>query len=624
MSGLLFFQGVVQPAVGPLKAHSLAYAAMSPLQKRLLSGASTMALAPPEEGSGASPSNYFPSGAGGCPTNLGGNIKVNQACLNISDSNVQGRAQAQNETSIAQDPANPDHILASYNDYRRGDGNCIGAYSLNGGRSWTDTLVPAGFTRGTAFGATRQYWEAGGDTAVAWDSKGNAYFECMVFQRGKPVTNNPDASSAFYVFRSTGNNGASWNFPGRPVVEFNDVAGAGLVLQDKPYMTVDNRVGSPFQDRIYVSWTLFDADGTAKIYEAYSKNYGESFSAPVLVSSPSTLCPVSVIGTGNCDANQFSQPFTGPDGALYVAFANYDNKVTGADNRNQVLLAKSTDGGASFGSLVKVADFYELPDCDTYQGPGQNPFRACVPEKGSAQHSVFRAGNYPSGGVNPNNASQVLVTFGSYIGPHSNETNGCIPAGFAANADNLFTGVKTPGACNNDILISVSNNGGALFTGTTTDPRSLISATGGAGRGATDQFWQWAAVTKDGRLAVSYFDRRYGSDETNGSSDISLSVSADLAHFQVKRVTSASMPLPTQFPNSRGNGVFWGDYSGLSALGDAAHPLWMDTRSPDLFLCPGTGVTGVPPKVCGAVAANGFNSNDQDIFTQKVSLGEGQ
>jgi hypothetical protein len=583
-----------------------------------------LALAPPETGSGAGPSNYFPSSEGGCPTNLNGNIKVNQACLNISDSNVQGRAQAQNETSIAQNPSDPDRILASFNDYRRGDGNCIGAYSLNGGKSWTDTLVPAGFTRGTAFGAARQYWEAGGDTAVAWDSKGNAYFECMVFQRGKPTTNNPDASSAFYVFRSTGNNGASWNFPGRPVSENNDVAGAQQVLLDKPYMTVDNRVGSPFQDRIYVSWTLFAADGTAKIYEAYSKDYGEHFSAPALVSSPNALCPVSVVGAGNCDANQFSQPFTGPDGALYVAFDNYNNKVTGADNRNQILIAKSTDGGASFGSLVKVADFYDLPDCDTYQGAEQDPFRACVPEKGSANHSVFRAANYSSGGVNPNKASQVIVTLGSYIGPHSKESNGCVPTGFAANGDNKFTGVKTPGACNNDILISVSNDGGTSFTGTTTDPRSLTSATGGARRGATDQFWQWAAVTKDGRLAVSYFDRRYGSDETNGSSDISLSVSADLTHFGAKRVTSSSMPPPTQFPNSRGNGVFWGDYSGLSALGDAAHPLWMDTRSTDLFLCPGTGLTGVPPKVCGAVAANGFNANDQDVFTESVELSDGE
>jgi hypothetical protein len=41
---------------------------------------------------------------------------------------------------------------------------------------------------------------------------------------------------------------------------------------------------------------------------------------------------------------------------------------------------------------------------------------------------------------------------------------------------NLYTGVKTPGACKNDILVSVSSNGGASFTGTLADPRMLTSA----------------------------------------------------------------------------------------------------------------------------------------------------
>ena len=143
-----------------------------------------------------------------------------------------------------------------------------------------------GFTRGTAFGGfARQYWQAGGDTSVAWDTKGNAYLSCQMFNRGPPTSANPDQSSAFYVFRSTGTDGASWNFPARPVAELNDAAGTGDALLDKQYMTVDDHKGSPFQDRLYVTWTLFAADGTGYIYEAYSRDYGESFSAPQLVSA---------------------------------------------------------------------------------------------------------------------------------------------------------------------------------------------------------------------------------------------------------------------------------------------------------------------------------------------------
>ena len=60
----------------------------------------------------------------GCPANRGSNVRVNQNCQNLSDPDLAGRGQAQNETSIAQDPRNPRHIVASQNDYRRGDGNC--------------------------------------------------------------------------------------------------------------------------------------------------------------------------------------------------------------------------------------------------------------------------------------------------------------------------------------------------------------------------------------------------------------------------------------------------------------------------------------------------------------------
>jgi hypothetical protein len=612
----------VLPSGNTSTVRALDYSHLNKVQKRILSGFAELQL---NENSPArasvKPGNFMPTSDDGCTQQLRGDVKVNQNCLNLSDADLQGRAQAENETAIAQDPRHPDHMLAGFNDYRRGDGNCYGAYSLDGGKSWTDTTIPMSFTRGTAFGAAREYWEAGGDTAVAWDTKGNAYFQCQVFQRGKPTTTSPDASSAVYLFRSTGNFGASWNFPGRPVIEFADVAGTSGVLEDKPYMTVDNHVGSQFQDRVYVTYTEFAADGSAYIYESFSSDYGEHFSPRVLVSATSALC-VNTFGVGtphgNCNENQDSQPFTGQDGALYVAFANFNNATKDAnDNHNQMLLVKSTDGGQTFGAPVMVGDYYELPDCATYQG-GQDAGRACVPEKGSTANSVFRASNYPVGAVSPTNAKQVIVTFGSYINTHSNEANGCVPTGLnPAFGTNLYTGVKTAGACNNDILLSTSSDGGATFTGTTTDPRKLTSVTSERGQATTDQWWQWSAFTKSGKLAVSYYDRQYGSDETTGFSDMSLTGSENLAAFGVTRVTGASMPPPTEF-----SGLFFGDYSGLTAVDDA-HPLWMDTRNPDLFVCPGTGAAGVPPTVCTGSASNARVANDQDIFTKAVGVPSG-
>ncbi len=108
---------------------------------------------------------------------------------------------------------------------------------------------------------------------------------------------------------------------------------------------------------------------------------------------------------------------------------------------------------------------------------------------------------------------------------------------------------------------------------------------------------QWAAFTKDGKLAVDYYDRQYGNDETTGSSDFTLSGSKGLVKFGSKRVTTSSMPAPTQFGGLHG-GQFYGDYIWLDTAGNDAFPIWSDTRDPDLFRCLGTGTPGNPPGLC--------------------------
>jgi hypothetical protein len=593
------------------------------IQKRLMSGPLSLAVEAARgkqaagDGLTARPHTYNPSDTDGCPVRLGSNIKVNQNCQNLTDADLQGRAQSQNETSIAADPNRPGHLVASYNDYRRGDGNCYTAYSKSAGSTWADSTVPMSFTRAPiSSGTARRYWQAGGDTSVAFDTRHNAYLSCQVFNRGFPTTSNPDLSSGFLVFRSTANGGASWNFPGRDVAINSDTKGTTGILEDKQLLTVDSHPGSPFRDRVYVSYTEFAADGSAYIYISYSKDYGETFSKRVLVSRDSPLCTNTYgLGTpkGNCNENQFSQPFTAADGSLYVVWANFNNTVRGGDNRNQMLLAKSTDGGRSFSKPVKVADYYDLPDCATYQN-GQDPGRACVPEKSKTANSIFRAANYPVGQVNPK-TNEVVVTFGSYINRHSSESNGCVPHGFSAFGQDLYTGTKKPGACNNDILMSSSTNGGRSFTGTDMSPRGLPSVNMEPAARTTDQFWQWSAFTDDARLVVSYMDRQYGNDEFTGYSDFSVSASRDMTRFSTTRATSSSMPPPTQFA-----GVFYGDYTGLAVSGDTAYPLWPDTRAAEKFLCPGTGTPGNPPQVCNGSAFNAPYANDQDAYTARIPI----
>ena len=416
-------------------AQPFGYDQLTTIQQRHVSGLLSTVLNgedPANTARRAVPDTARPAAPAPCANQLGANVKVNQNCLNVSDADLQGRAQSQNETWAAADPNNPDHVIATYTDYRRGDGTCGASYSLDGARSWADATTPNGFSRGTDFGGVpREYWQSGGDTSVAWDSRGNAYLSCQVFNRGAGTSPNPDQSSAFLVFRSTGTNGASWNLTGRPVATHDDTAGAGNVLLDKQLLTVDNNTRSPFRDRVYMSWTTFAADGTGYIYEAYSADYGETFSPPVLVSADSARCPNDLgfpTPQGRCNQNQDSQPFVGPDGALYVVFNNFNNGLSSAtDNHNQVLLARSADGGQTFAPPVLVGAYNELPDCATYQN-GQDPGRACVPEKGPSTNSIFRASNYPIGGVDPRRPNRILVTYGSYLNRNSNETTGCAPA----------------------------------------------------------------------------------------------------------------------------------------------------------------------------------------------------
>jgi hypothetical protein len=616
----MLFAVVAGAATHDGSARALTYAQLAKIQKRILSGYATLALSGESPSNAQRPDTYFPRGSDQCPNNLGSNVKVNQNCLNLTDPDLQGRAQAENETTAAVDPFDTNNLIAASNDYRGGDTHCFPAYSLDGGRTWNDTFVPTVFTRGTQFNARRQYWQTCGDPVVAgWDTKGNAYFIGLMFNRGQPPTSNSDLSSAIYAYRSTLNNGASWNFPGRPVIESSDLTGSGVPpFEDKEYGTVDNSTGSPFQDRVYVTWTEFTSEGTAYIYESYSADYGEHFSPRHLVSAESPLCTETFglpTPNGKCNENQFSQPFVGPDGALYVVWANYNTPIfAGTDNRYQVLLAKSMDGGNTFTPPTKVSDFYDLPDCATYQA-GKDFGRACVPEKGPTTNSYFRASNYPVGAVDPTNPAKVVVALASYINSSSNEANGCVPAGIdPATFQSLYTGVKTPGACNNGIVVSVSSDGGLTFTGTAADVRTLPQASQEPGQLTTDQWFQWAAFTKTGKFATSYYDRQYGDDELNGFSDVSLSGSGDLARYVVQRVTSRPMPPPTQF-----DGTFWGDYTGLAAWTNA-NPVWSDTRDPDLFLCPDTGTVTRPPAVCGGSADNAPAANDQNIYVANLPV----
>jgi hypothetical protein len=475
------------------------------------------------------------------------------------------------------------------------------------------------------FVAARHYWTSSGDPSVAFDSSGEAYMLCGAFDRGglvQDISACPLAASCgsgLFLFRSA-DHGASWSFPGSLILQSDGSGADGIGLLDKQYMSIDTNPHSPHKDRIYVTWSQFSPDFTADpINLAYSDDHGSSWTNVGAISGfDTTLCPINFSGAtaGTCDANQDSDPFTAPNGDLYVAFTNFNN-CAGAlqifgfncpgnpnDNHNQILIVKSTDGGATFGGPVKVGNYFDLPDCFTYTA--EDFGRACVPTAPLSGTSVFRAANYPSGVALTN--TKIVVDYGSYINQDSNQITlgNCTPAGLNPDTGlNLYTGVGNAGGCNNDIIRSTSTSAGAHFNGTGQDPQKMpvISQEGAQ---LSDQWWQWTAKAK-GRAITSYYDRQYGTDQSTGFMDYTLFLDLNGKHV---RVTDSSMPPGADFPDDQGYSLFFGDYSGLAIGSDGiAHPVWMDNRNP-LFSFDTT--PGADPRVLIQV---GFGA---DIYTANI------
>ena len=179
--------------------------------------------------------------------------------------NQDSAGAPQNETAIAVDPNNANRIVAAANDYvsrtwscsisgtpcsALGDGYSGTYFSNDGGQTWCcsssdpqhlGTLIP-GVTRL----AGGQY-DAGGDPAVAWDSRGRVYYAGLGFNRAS-------APNTVTVNRGTfdGSGMLSWSAP-----TFINPTTSPSILNDKEWIAVDHNASSPFRDHVYVTWTRF-------------------------------------------------------------------------------------------------------------------------------------------------------------------------------------------------------------------------------------------------------------------------------------------------------------------------------------------------------------------------------
>lgn len=463
----------------------------------------------------------------------GGDIRVNQdyACF------------PQDETAIDQNPKVARNLLAGANDYRLGWGSSGFYASTDNGNHWYDGITPFPSL------PSGDNLDAGGDPVVVFDHDGVAYYAQINFNR-------TDDTSGVWVNRST-NGGFTWT---RPCVAIGPTGpneqgvcgGAGDVRQpgdgtvgfiqdndrvlngsvpafDKEWMTAGPRPAgvsatcfTPFthspiacnsevigSDRLYVTYSLFSAAGSAQIFLSYSDDQGRSWSAAKKINGAGSFCASGGRPGNGCEDNQGSQPTVNPTtGQLWVGFINGDTT-----DEDQYLVVTSQDGGNTFTGPVRVDTLY-----DVNEPRGVNGRTDCVARGQGSTRSV------PT-----NSCFRFDPIFNSIV---ADKRGGAFADDvYAVLVDNRNGTIRNS---NNDVFFYKSTDGGATWIGPTrvNDDTSTTPANRDCGRNTNsiggnsalcpaagtgnDQFFPFVTINKSGDLNVSFHDRRLDTDSPIG------------------------------------------------------------------------------------------------------------
>lgn len=482
--------------------------------------------------------------------------------------NQDTAAAPQNETAIAVDPNNANRVVGSANDYvtrtwtctingtpcsALGDGYSGTYFSNDGGSTWCcassdvahqGTLIP-----GVTHLSGGQY-DAGGDPALAFDSRGNVYYAGLGFNRAS-------APNTVTVNKGTfdGSGNLSWGAP-----TFINPTTSPAIFNDKEWIAADSHASSAYRDRVYVSWTRFifnpinGAYVQSPISFVYSTDGGHTFSAPQNIS-------------GNVLYDQGSRPVVGPDGSVYVFFEG----ATRHSILDSTYVVKSTDGGVTFGKPVNISTLQDI-----------------VPPANTG----FRVNSFPAADAAPN--GDLYVAWSSQM----SNSGGLCPA-------------MTNTNCHLSAVFSKSTDGGAtwsapapIFPALDASSRSAVGYPVTQPSGGTlnapaarrvDTFWPGVAVAPSGRVYMSAYAADVVSPWQTCASAPPAPVgritcttlgnyinNARLDYYVADLSTNASQKVTSQPINTRYGfgGGFIGDYTGL-AVGsdDVFHALWTDTNN---------------------------------------------
>jgi hypothetical protein len=390
------------------------------------------------------------------------------------------------ESDIRVNYLNPQKIIGASNNISS-SGRQAMFFSTNGGASWGQTLLP--LVTGDAFMS---------DPTVDWTSDGTAWSTTIGINSAGTVL-------TMRAYKST-DMGATWSF---------DATFSGsLTNNDKQMMWVDHSASSPFKDNIYVIWH----PGAPAVVARRTGPAG-SWQAPVQVSGAET--------TGTAIGDDIK---TNSAGDVFAFFPD-----TGSRRLN---VAKSTNGGVSFGTPVRIAT-------------GFGSFQYAIPADASRQPLIYISG----GAYRTSTKNNVYAAWNDLSGD-TGCTSGSGP------------GTNAASTCKSRIFFARSTDGGATWSA----PVKVNNQSG-----LNDQFNQWLVVDEtNGKIALMYYDTV--GDSTRKSVNVYYQSSTDdgVTWSTPFKVTTVSTNETTTGADS---GNQYGDYNSLSGISGTFFPSWTDRRS---------------------------------------------
>jgi hypothetical protein len=225
---------------------------------------------------------------------------------------VSDECGPQSETFIAVNTSNPTTLAGGSNEIFRLP--MRGYFSSDGGSTWGGVDLPLPPSK------TKSGLDFGSDPSLTFDSSNNLFYSYIVVYFG---AGNGVNGSEMAVARST-DGGKTY-----PTAKFFDFQDGSNHFNDKPMITADANVNSPFRDNVYIAWDASSGGSIGGgVRFARSTDHGATFRS---------LRIDDLNGPGQSIG---ASPAVGPNGEVYVAWNDY--------KANAIVFNRSFDGGQTW------------------------------------------------------------------------------------------------------------------------------------------------------------------------------------------------------------------------------------------------------------------------------------